>query len=88
MGFMKSASVLQSDTRERAELVHQRAYRAMTGEERYRLGVEMSDNARDIALEGLRQKYPAHSQKALMLVFLERVMGWRLPQPVRDAQRK
>lgn len=51
----------------------------MTGEERYRLGVEMGDNARDIALEGLRQKYPAHSQQALMLVFLERVMGWRLP---------
>jgi hypothetical protein len=60
----------------------------MTGEERYRLSVEMSDNARDIALEGLRQKYPAHSQKALMLVFLERVMGWRLPHPVRDAKRK
>jgi hypothetical protein len=50
----------------------------MTGEERYRLGVEMSDNARDIALEGLRQKYPANSHKALMQVFLERVMGWRL----------
>ena len=76
-----------SDTRERAELVHQRAYRAMTGEERYRLGVEMSDNARDIALEGLRQKSPANSHKALMQVFLERVMGWRLPQPDRDAQR-
>jgi len=77
-----------SDTRERAELVHQRAYRAMTGEERYRLGVEMSDNARDIALEGLRQKYPADSQKALVQVFLELVMGWRLSPPVRDALRK
>jgi hypothetical protein len=77
-----------SDTRERAELVHQRAYGAMTGEERYRLGVEMSDNARDIALEGLRQKYPANSQKALMRVFLELVMGWRLSPPVRNALRK
>ena len=77
-----------SDTRERAELVHQGAYHAMTGEERYRLGVEMSDNARDIALEGLRQKYAASSQKALMQVFLERVMGWRLSPPVQDARRK
>lgn len=85
---MRSALILHSDTRERAELVHQRAYRAMTGEARYRLSVEMSDNARDITLEGLRQRYPAHSQKALMLVFLERVMGWRLPRPVRDAHGK
>jgi hypothetical protein len=60
----------------------------MTGEVRYRLSVEMSDNARDITLEGLRQKYPARSQKALMLVFLERVMGWRVPHPVRDAHGK
>jgi len=60
----------------------------MTGEERYRLGAEMSDNARDIALEGLRKNYPAISQKALMQVFLERVMGWRLSPPVRDALRK
>ena len=77
-----------SNTRERAELVHQGAYHAMPGEERYRLGVEMSDNARDIALEGLRQKYAASSQKALMQIFLERVMGWRLSPPVLDTRRK
>ena len=75
-----------SDTREKAELVHQGVYLAMTGEERYLLGVEMSDNARDITLEGLRQKYPLSSQKALMVVFFEQVLGWKLPLPVRDVR--
>jgi hypothetical protein len=67
------------DTRAQAERVQIRCYRSMTGEERYRLGVEMSDNARDISLYRLRSRNPGLSSKAIMDLFLTRVMGWKLP---------
>jgi hypothetical protein len=51
----------------------------MTGDERYCLSVEMSDNARDISLDRLRFKNPDLSQQAIMAIFLERVMGWKQP---------
>ena len=39
----------------------------------------MSDNARDIVLDRLRMKNPGLSRQAIMEIFLECVMGWKLP---------
>ena len=52
---------------------------ALTPQERYLLAVEMSDNVRDIALAGLRTRNPVISESALMRLYLERVLGWRVP---------
>jgi hypothetical protein len=72
-------SLFSRDTRARAEQVQIQSYRSMTGDARYRLSVEMSDNVRDIALDRLRSKNPGLSQQAVMNMFLRSVMGWNLP---------
>jgi hypothetical protein len=68
------------DTRTRAEEVQLRCHRSMTGDEKYRLSVEMSDYARDIVLDRLRQANPGISPQAIMGIYLEHVMGWTLPR--------
>ena len=72
-------SLFSRDTRTRAEEVQLHSYRSMSGDERYRLSVEMSDNARDISLDRICSKNPGLSRRAIMEIFLERVMGWKLP---------
>jgi hypothetical protein len=67
------------DTRDSAVLVQLAAYRAMGGAARYCLGVEMSDYARDVALQGLRSRNPDASERELAQLYHEKVLGWRLP---------
>ena len=55
------------------------SYRSMTPDERYRLAVDMSDAVREIALNGLRARHPAVSTETLMRLFIEQVLGLRLP---------
>jgi hypothetical protein len=73
-------TLFSRDTSMRAEWVQIRCYRSMTGDERCRLSVEMSDNARDIALERLRSKNSGLSDRAIMDFYLTHVMGWKLPR--------
>ncbi len=68
------------DTRDAAEQFQLQVYRSMTPTRRYALGVEMSDNARDIALAGLRHRLPGLSEAELMLRYIRDVMGWQIPQ--------
>ncbi len=67
------------DTRERAARVQLAAHRAMSGAERYRIASTMSDYARDVALKGLRDRNPGATEAELLLVYIRRLMGWRLP---------
>lgn len=77
-------SLFSRDTRIGAEQVQNHSYRSMTGDERYLLSVEMSDNARDIALDRLSSKNPGLSRQTIMQIYLERVMGWKLPSTSRS----
>jgi hypothetical protein len=61
------------------------AYGAMSGADRYRVASQMSDWARDVALEGLRDRNPTLGQDEILRLYIERVLGWRVPKAARPA---
>jgi hypothetical protein len=85
--ILKGMGIFSKDTRPQAEQVQMECYRSMSGEQRFRLGAEMSDTARDIALERLHSRHPDLSHEALMALYLTRILGWKLPGPSCDTQR-
>jgi hypothetical protein len=62
------------DTSPAAAEVQRAVLREMTGSERMALGLQMSDDARQLALDGLRHRHPefseAESQRALRRLML------------------
>jgi hypothetical protein len=61
------------DTNQAAHESQMRAYRAMGAARRSELGLRMSDDLRQIAAEGVRQRHPMYSErdvrKALIALF-------------------
>jgi len=58
-------------------------YRRMGPQKRSAIGFELSDNMRDIAFSSYKSANPTQSNQELQLHFLERVLGWKLPQKLK-----
>jgi hypothetical protein len=76
--------MFSADTSDRMEQLQIDIHRALSPEERYALGVMMSDDLRDIALAGLRERHPALSQADLLRLYVDTLLGWRVPSSSRD----
>ena len=63
------------DTREAAERYQIEIYRSLSPVERFKIGVEMSDNIRDIAIAGLRRRFPELSETEIRNRYLFEVWG-------------
>jgi hypothetical protein len=66
---------LISDTTPKAQIRQQEIFARMTGEERVCAAMALSDQMRDIALRGLRNRHPELADKALMELFIKEVHG-------------
>jgi hypothetical protein len=67
------------DTSDRMERIQVEIHASLSPQERYALGIVMSDDVRDVALAGLRKRYPALSQADLLRLYVGRILGWKLP---------
>ena len=74
-----SVAVFSRDTLSEAERVQTGIYRAMGAVDRCRVGIQLSDNCRDVALAGLSRRRPECSDQQLKRLYVEKVLGWRLP---------
>ena len=68
-----------TDTSLRAQAVQLRVQRAMTGEQRLLLALEMSLFTRELAKEGIQQEHPEWSDIEVQREFLRRAF---LPRPM------
>lgn len=56
-----------------------RALDRMSGEQRLRIALDLSDTVRSLRLAGLRAQFPGESQQQLVRRYIEEVYGIRLP---------
>lgn len=64
-----------SDTTSEAEARQLETFRRMTGEERLRVAMNLSDEMRDIALAGIRNRHPEATEEEIQKLFYKEVHG-------------
>jgi hypothetical protein len=74
-----------TDTTPAAQKRQHEIFRRMSGERRLLLAMAFSDQIRDIAIEGLRQRHPSASEEALKAIFIEETYGVTMPQRLERA---
>ena len=72
-----------SDTDPAAREVQLKVLRAMTGEQRLLLAIEMSELARELSQAGIRRQHPEWSEKEVTRELLRRAF---FPAPLPDLQ--
>jgi hypothetical protein len=55
-------------------------FKVMPGEEKIRIAMSLSDFVRDLALDGLKNRYPQASESECRLLFIKEVHGLKIPQ--------
>ena len=75
----------QADTRAEARAVQLIAYRAMGPARRLAAAFEMSQEARQIAVAGMRARHPDWSDAAIEHAVVELMLGRRLAQLIEPA---
>ena len=69
-----------TDTTPAAGLRQHDIFRRMSGERRLLLAMAFSDQIRDIAMEGLRQRHPSEQEGTLKAIYFKEMYGITLPQ--------
>jgi hypothetical protein len=62
-----------SDTSPEAEARQLEIFRRMSGEERLRTAMNLSDEIRDIALAGIRNRHPNSSEEEIRILFYREI---------------
>jgi len=73
-----------TDTSFRVEKALFEIYRKIGPQGRCTIGIELSDNMRDIAYSAYQSINPTLSREELQRRFFEKVLGWKLPLQPRD----
>ena len=68
--------MFSADTSDRMEQLQIDIHRALSPEQRYALAVMMSDDLRDVALDGLRDRHPQLPQADLLRLYVDTLLGW------------
>jgi len=63
------------DTDARAAAVQLEVLRRLSAEERARITIEMSEQAFEVARQGIRQRHPEHTDEDVRLAFLRLLHG-------------
>lgn len=66
---------MKGDTTQDADLRQHEIFKNMQGEEKVRMAMAFSDVVRDLALEGLKGRYPSASESERRLLFIKEVHG-------------
>jgi hypothetical protein len=66
-----------TDTTAEAEERQNQIFARMSGEQKVRLAMELSDSVRDIAWEGFCRRHPSVSEERLRAMFFEEIHGTR-----------
>jgi hypothetical protein len=66
---------LISDTTPEAESYQHQIFARMTGDERVCAAMALSDQMRDIALAGFRNRHPQWGEKEIMEIFIKEIHG-------------
>jgi hypothetical protein len=74
-----------SDTTPKAKDRQHWIFARMTGEERIRAAMALSDQVRDIALAGLRNRHPQLGEKALLELFFKEIQGIEIKRNIDEA---
>lgn len=59
--------------------MHNEIFDRMSGEERVRIALEMSDAVRDIRLTGIRAEHPGASEREVIRILVREEYGIELP---------
>jgi hypothetical protein len=68
-----------SDTTPAADRRQHEIFKQMSGERRLLLAMSFSDQIRDIAMEGLRQRHPLVSEESLKAIYFKEMFGATIP---------
>jgi hypothetical protein len=52
----------------------------MSGEQRLRVALDLSDTVRSVRMAGLKAQFPGDTQQQLVRRYIEQVYGLRLPE--------
>jgi hypothetical protein len=74
-----------TDTTSEAEDRQIEIFRRMSGEDRLRAAMTLSDQMRDIALAGFRSRHPQWGAKEIMDLFIKEIHGIELKRKVGGA---
>ena len=66
---------MNEDTTQDADVRQHEIFKQMQGEEKVRMAMVFSDFVRDLALEGLKSRYPAASEAERLILFIKEVHG-------------
>jgi len=75
-----------ADTSFRVEKALFGIYRKMRPQRRCAIGIELSDNRRNIAFAAYKTANPTLSHEELEMRFFEKVLGWKLPLQMRNTK--
>jgi len=75
-----------ADTSFRVEKALFDIYRKMGPQGRCAIGIELSDNMRNISYQAYQSANPTLSREELHIRFLERVLGWKLPLQLKNSK--
>jgi hypothetical protein len=81
-GAWRGAAPSDDDTSRRAEASQFEIWRALTTEQIAGLIVGASNAARTLAIAGLRDRYPAATDRELVVRYAALTLGWRLARRV------
>lgn len=66
---------MNRDTTQEADVRQHEIFKRMEGEEKVRIALGLSDFVRDLALEGLKRRYPEASEAERRILFIKEVHG-------------
>ncbi len=69
-----------TETTAKAEKRQNEIFARMSGEQKVRLAMELSDSVRDIAWEGFCRRYPLVAQERLRAMFFNEIHGIQSPK--------
>ncbi|MEE9307306.1 MAG: hypothetical protein V3V57_07280 [Spirochaetia bacterium] len=88
MGRYYNDVMPSADTSFRVEKALFGIYRKMGPQGRCAIGIELSDNMRNIAFAAYKTANPTLSHAELEMQFFEKVLGWKLPLQPKARQKK
>ena len=79
-GLGEGRSIMITDTTPEAQKRQQEIFKRMSGERKLLLAMALSDQIRDIAMEGLRRSHPSVSGETLKAIYFKEILGVAIPR--------
>ena len=74
MGVYKLDSILPLDTSKKAAKIQYAVFRDLSGEERFSMTIELSNNLQAISKFGIQQRHPEYTQQQIVQAYLKLIL--------------